>query len=756
MKNIFKIVLYVLPLMSYASTPIADYRMDECSWNGTAGEVVDQSGNYDAKVDIANSATTVDKHIINRSGAFNQGSTDNSAVSIPPSVLDGKRDFTFTVWLYPTSNLESKDTFLSAENGDNTDDDDLLFRIKNDNDHINLKYDGKGNNSNGDQIEFSWTKSDIPTNQWTFVALTKSDNTACVTINETRDCQNVPEGQDPLSIKYLLLGQDSAGGASQKYYANSAFPGYMDEVKFFDTNLSEAELKTIYDNEKDAKNYDGSSREEVMCPSIAEYRMDECYWDGTVDEVKDSSKNHYDAKVDLANTATSTETEKVINRAGSFNNGNEKSAISLNTDILNGKSNFTFTTWLYPTKDLETKNTFLSAEHTSGDDDDLLFRINGDNINFKYAANGKQNNFSLNKSEILKDAWTFIALAKNDNNVCVAINDSEFECITIDDGTKTLNLSDSNASLILAQDRAKGDYYVDSAFVGYMDEVKFFDSQLTKNQLKNIYNNEKEGKNYDGSGPRAASPSCVCVTANSKLSHLKWKLISFPCNTGDNGIENLLGDANDVNGLGKYGEPSDGGRWVMYEQSGTDSYEVNDKHKNTNKTKLIASSKVTPGKGYWIIIDAGGDGNEKNLTIDTTLSGLSYTSTVDISSVSITDDNFTKVLEYDLPKTSDANDKKYMAGNPFPYPFLLDDLYFKHDTLAYKNMSNPDNDTYIDPTFYKHDSQDTDSVNGYTAVNSGTPGFDGGGIRPMEGVFIKIEKNSDTKDNKFAYPLMAE
>jgi hypothetical protein len=71
-------------------------------------------------------------------------------------------------------------------------------------------------------------------------------------------------------------------------------------------------------------------------------------------------------------------------------------------------------------------------------------------------------------------------------------------------------------------------------------------------------------------------------------------------------------------------------------------------------------------------------------------------------------------------------------------------------------MSNPDNDTYIDPTFYKHDSQDTDSVNGYTAVNSGTPGFDGGGIRPMEGVFIKIEKNSDTKDNKFAYPLMAE
>jgi len=45
-------------------------------------------------------------------------------------------------------------------------------------------------------------------------------------------------------------------------------------------------------------------------------------------------------------------------------------------------------------------------------------------------------------------------------------------------------------------------------------------------------------------------------------------------------------------------------------------------------------------------------------------------------------------------------------------------------------------------------------VAGYEAVNAGTPGFDGGGIKAMEGFFIKIEDNDTDETNSFAYPLI--
>ena len=233
---------------------------------------------------------------------------------------------------------------------------------------------------------------------------------------------------------------------------------------------------------------------------------------------------------------------------------------------------------------------------------------------------------------------------------------------------------------------------------------------------------------------------------------MQWRLISVPCDTGSNTIEDLFKDS-----LNTYGT-----NWVVYQQTGDDEWEVSATHKNTNKTRLPASyNSIHPGKGYWIIADT-----DANLTIPKTglSETLSPTSTVVASSVSISNPDFTKVNEYLLPKGGNVNDVKYMAGNPFLFAFYLSDLYFKHNASggSYKPMGDTNNDTYINATFYKHDSSDTSDKNvssggGYEVVNAGTPGFDHGGIKPMEGFFIKIEPNSSDDDvNHFAYPLMTK
>ncbi len=258
----------------------------------------------------------------------------------------------------------------------------------------------------------------------------------------------------------------------------------------------------------------------------------------------------------------------------------------------------------------------------------------------------------------------------------------------------------------------------------------------------------------NGEDTQAAYREFMCGKNLTALTAYNWRLISVPCNTGSRTVRELFGQI-----LGDYGEPEDGGHWVMYRQTGTDHYEVNATHKNTDKEKLTADSTLSLGHSYWIITDAN-----RTVTIDKTLSGLAPTPTSKASVLGIEDPDFEKAGFAGLPDGTmsvPGNVKKYMAGNPFPYAFEMRNLYFSPDKTVrdtYRPMGDSANDPYIDPVFYKHDSPDVSDKNvsgggGYVAVDAGTPGFAEGGFKAMEGFFIIIQESNAT-DNGFAYPLM--
>jgi hypothetical protein len=260
----------------------------------------------------------------------------------------------------------------------------------------------------------------------------------------------------------------------------------------------------------------------------------------------------------------------------------------------------------------------------------------------------------------------------------------------------------------------------------------------------------------------------LCGKALTTLTERNWKLISIPCYTGSTKVQDLFGPD-----LGTYGEPSEGGYWVMYRQSAlvdndenNDNFETNDTKPNTNKTKLTGDDPLIQGASYWIIWDNGDgvSGDTTTLTIDKTLDNIAPTPVSDASNDGIDDPDFTQVYKKAIPNgqmDTAGNIKKFMAGNPFPYAFMVKDLYFSPDRQTsgtYNPMGDSTNDTYIFPKLYKHDSPDTSDKNvsdggGYEVVDVGTPGFTNGGIKAMEGFFIKIEESSAT-DNGFTYPLI--
>jgi hypothetical protein len=239
----------------------------------------------------------------------------------------------------------------------------------------------------------------------------------------------------------------------------------------------------------------------------------------------------------------------------------------------------------------------------------------------------------------------------------------------------------------------------------------------------------------------------LCGKTDYQLTERQWRMISVPCDTGTVNVQDLFSM------LGTYGEPSSGGHWVMYKQTGTtDNYEVNDTHKNTDKTKLESTDTLEVGVSYWIITDA-----DHTITIDKTIPELRPTSAADEG---IIDDIVSQFKTHALPANSNDNEKKYMTGNPFPYKVDIAHLYFKHNTNDYYPMGNSANDNFVYANIYTHDHADTSDKNvtdggGYTVLTTGTPGFSGD-IIPMEGFFIKLEKNIDETSNTLAYPLMMQ
>jgi hypothetical protein len=254
---------------------------------------------------------------------------------------------------------------------------------------------------------------------------------------------------------------------------------------------------------------------------------------------------------------------------------------------------------------------------------------------------------------------------------------------------------------------------------------------------------EYAGENGDDT--EAAYREFLCGKNLTMLTAYNWRLISMPCNTGDLTVQEIFSS------LGTYGDEND---FVMYEQSGSDNYETNDTHPNTDKHMLSADDTLRLGRSYWIITNA-----DHNVTIDKTLVGLKPTYNYNASNWAIEDSDFERVgigLLPDGNMTVSGNVKKFMAGNPFPYAFEMNNLYFSptvNQAGTYHPMGSDVNDAYIQPVFYKHDSPETGPINGYEAVDASTPGFDKGGFKAMEGFFVII-KESNASNSGLAYPLM--
>ena len=94
---------------------------------------------------------------------------------------------------------------------------------------------------NDDPNTYNWDSGiTIPTNQWTHVALTITSSNAKFYVNGQLAVNRTGITHNPIAFSFLGIGIDP-GDVSGR-----SFPGYMDNIRFYNRTLTDAEVNSIY------------------------------------------------------------------------------------------------------------------------------------------------------------------------------------------------------------------------------------------------------------------------------------------------------------------------------------------------------------------------------------------------------------------------------------------------------------------------------------------------------------------------------
>ncbi len=235
-------------------------------------------------------------------------------------------------------------------------------------------------------------------------------------------------------------------------------------------------------------------------PSL-DYRFDECLWEGGANEVKDLNNSSNDG---TAKGGAVTFYSGVVNRSGDFSANAYVQAGDDLDDIFGTTSDqFTITAWIKPKKltdaktNHNTKNTFI-AKASDLHNDNIEIGVNPDGTLHLYLDTQHKNKSADIGSGITEGSWHFVAVSYDGSNVDVTIDTNHFTENSTWSGGGKIRQAVGSAFTIGAS------LHVDNFFNGNIDEVKVFDTSLSQTQIDTIYQNELNGKNYDG-GTRNAT-----------------------------------------------------------------------------------------------------------------------------------------------------------------------------------------------------------------------------------------------------------
>lgn len=463
-------------------TPLAVWPFDACEYetvNGASDALGQYNGTY------TNGAATTDSGKLCRSLTLD-GQDDYVALPGDFPNFSGENDFTIMAWI--------KAEWTDGEQND--------MRIVVDDQHGSGGYGlslGDGGNgrvrffTRGANPTYIDTDAVIEQGQWHHIAIVHQN------INKNKgkrwlavDGQWAAKDNSPYSGSWSAdPGQASIGGelaAGSEGTPRWRFQGQIDEVKVYPEALNLGQIKTLYDQDNDHQNWDGSARVCQPC-AAAEYHFDACSYPAAASEasgsITDSSGNGFHGTP--INGLASQPGKRC--RAGYFNGTDQYVEID-DQSAFEDTSYLTLMAWIYPEEIHQHNGTnargiMAKREGPSTEEAFGLFFWNGHGNNLWVDIDGTDNRFASNAS-FAPNEWRHIAvvfdgtLPKNER-VKVYV-DGTLDQVERENSTF---IPDYNSNLYLGNL-----YYGDNqlkVFKGLLDEVRVIGKALTAAEIRATY-----------------------------------------------------------------------------------------------------------------------------------------------------------------------------------------------------------------------------------------------------------------------------
>ena len=273
--------------------PIVEYRFDETNWSGTSEDVLDSSDNA-----LHGKAINVQpaSGMLCNAADFNRTNRIEVANNALLDVGDNNGNYTVNFWLNPRSIISGWSNIIHKGSIDF----ERTFAAWFLSGGSSKVYHRVSTTSSRDEGHTSNTALGL--NTWTMVTLVKKDNQLMTYFNGTLAKQTSLAGSSISNNGPLYIGDDP-------WY--SGIDALMDELTIFGSALSATEIQNIRTNNLAGNGWDGSERNcpNIVVTPIIEYRFEEDEWDGSADEVIDSSGNDYHGDVVRRSTLVNPPTE---------------------------------------------------------------------------------------------------------------------------------------------------------------------------------------------------------------------------------------------------------------------------------------------------------------------------------------------------------------------------------------------------------------------------------------------------------------
>jgi MSHA biogenesis protein MshQ len=286
---------------------------------------------------------------------------------------------------------------------------------------------------------------------------------------------------DYVSVGYSFLEDAGCPGADLPYPFSAGSPGNSDKFVYRSPDgTGDWEHESSASEEPTEDDTNGGE-----AAAVAEYLFEELVWNGSSDEVLDSSGNGLHGTAQSGATTSISSPAPAINnnpgtcRYGEFIRANEQYVSVADNDLLDITDQLTISVWVNPyslaavgSANSDSFRTVISKDRA------YELHVYQDEIRGSFFSSSWQAVTSTGAA-LSANNWYHIALTYTDGGQKIYLNGQQ-----IASGNLTGILNVSNSDLFIGSDLNK---ITQRSFDGAIDEVRFFNSALSDAQIASIY-----------------------------------------------------------------------------------------------------------------------------------------------------------------------------------------------------------------------------------------------------------------------------